>query len=110
MRVNPTITVLSSSCFELHGFHRRVVSPNRFTRQTLVVLSQEILRCEKPLTCQRWNTAVITRQIKVLSMLFETVKDVKILLPSSALTYASMNFISCNRGQSLEQRTHLENW
>eukprot|EP01018_Ginkgo_biloba_P015197 Gb_29276 [translate_table: standard] len=63
----------------------------------LVVLSQEISMCEKPLTCQRRNIAVITRRIKVLSMLFEVVKDVKIPLPPSALLCFNELYIMLQR-------------
>lgn len=53
--------------------------------QALIPLAEQIILCEKPRGCQRRNAICITRKIKVLSTLFEEVRDVGDPLPLSAL-------------------------
>eukprot|EP01018_Ginkgo_biloba_P007283 Gb_20805 [translate_table: standard] len=50
----------------------------------LVALAQQVICWEKPKGCQR-NAGFITRKIKVLTILFEEVRDVGVPLPPSAL-------------------------
>lgn len=63
----------------------------------LLVLAQEIGRCSKPQACQRKNTAGITRRIKVLSILFEVVKDSTVPLPPSAVLCFNEMYIMLQR-------------
>lgn len=63
----------------------------------LLVLAQEIARCPKPQACQRKNTAGITRRIKVLSLLFEVVKDSTVPLPPSAVLCFNELYIMLQR-------------
>uniref|UniRef100_A0A0D6QR34 RING-type E3 ubiquitin transferase n=1 Tax=Araucaria cunninghamii TaxID=56994 RepID=A0A0D6QR34_ARACU len=53
--------------------------------QALTALSQQVICCEKPRVCQRRNAASITRKVKVLSILFEEIRELGIPLPLSAL-------------------------
>jgi len=63
----------------------------------LLVLAQEMSRCTKPQACQRKNTAGITRRIKVLSILFEVMKDSTVPLPPSAVLCFNELYIMLQR-------------
>eukprot|EP00252_Welwitschia_mirabilis_P006663 TRINITY_DN17551_c0_g1_i1.p1 TRINITY_DN17551_c0_g1~~TRINITY_DN17551_c0_g1_i1.p1 ORF type:complete len:695 (+),score=39.47 TRINITY_DN17551_c0_g1_i1:84-2168(+) len=71
----------------------------------LLVLSQEIARCPKPRFCQRKNAAVITRRVKVLSLLFEVIRDSSQPLPPSAVLCFTELYIMMQRTKIL-----LEDW
>eukprot|EP00249_Psilotum_nudum_P016109 c25661_g1_i1 orf=536-2569(+) len=53
--------------------------------KALIFLALETVNCEKPKVCQRRNARIIVRRVKLLSMLFEEVRDMEILLPPSAV-------------------------
>jgi hypothetical protein len=53
--------------------------------QALLPLAEKISCCQKPRRCQRRNAICITLKIKVLSMLFEEVRDAGVPLPPSTL-------------------------
>ncbi|KAH9314951.1 hypothetical protein KI387_023578, partial [Taxus chinensis] len=68
---------------------------------SLVLLAQEISRCVKPRVCQRRNAAVITRRIKVLSVVFEVVRDSEQPLPPSAVLCFKELYITMQRTKVL---------
>lgn len=53
--------------------------------QALLPLAEQVICFEKPRRCQRRNAICITRKVKVLSMIFEEVRDVGVPLPPSAM-------------------------
>ncbi|GLJ28668.1 hypothetical protein SUGI_0564930 [Cryptomeria japonica] len=53
--------------------------------QALIALAHQVMSCQKPPGCQRRNAVSITRKVKVLSILFEEVRDLDISLPLSVL-------------------------
>lgn len=52
---------------------------------SLVVLAQQVASCERPQVCQKRNAANIARRIKLLSPLFEEIRDTNPPMPPSAL-------------------------
>lgn len=69
----------------------------------LVFLAQEISRCLKPRVCQRRNATVIMRRIKVLSVLFEVVRDSGQPMPPSAMLCFHELYITLQRTKVLLQ-------
>ena len=53
--------------------------------KSLVTLAHQVSTCEKPQVCQRKNAANIARRIKLLSPLFEELRDSQTPMPPSAL-------------------------
>lgn len=52
---------------------------------SLVILAQQVASCERPQICQKRNVANISRRIKLLSPLFEEIRDTNPPMPPSAL-------------------------
>nr|QDF46150.1 U-box armadillo repeat ubiquitin E3 ligase [Pohlia nutans] len=52
---------------------------------SLVILAQQVASCERPQVCQKRNVSNITRRIKLLSPLFEEIRDTNPPMPPSAL-------------------------
>ena len=52
---------------------------------SLVVLAQQVAGCERPQVCQKRNAGNIARRIKLLSPLFEEIRDTNPPMPPSAL-------------------------
>ncbi|GLJ28672.1 hypothetical protein SUGI_0564970 [Cryptomeria japonica] len=67
----------------------------------LIALAHQVMSCQKPPGCQRRNAVSITRKVKVLSILFEEVRDFSISLPPSALKSFRELFILLQRTKYL---------
>lgn len=52
---------------------------------SLVILAQQVASCERPQVCQKRNVSNIARRIKLLSPLFEEIRDTNPPMPPSAL-------------------------